>query len=55
MWDIIAEFINAYLIITGLIYFIDIQTDGKIDLPHRVWKIDDDMGFGRLWKKLQKR
>lgn len=48
MW--IIDFIMALLGWMALVYFIDIQRDGKIDLPHQ----QIEFPFQRLYEKLFK-
>ena len=47
----IWRLIEATSILMGLIYFIDIQTDGDIDLWHRTVKLNEN---SKLYKFLMK-
>jgi len=50
----IWKLIEAILFCGGLIYFVDMATDGDIDLPHRIIKIDKNSKLYRFCMKVAK-
>ena len=50
---LICRIIETATTMLGIVYFIDIQTDGDLDLPHIKGKLHIARNLKRVWRKIK--